>query len=79
MIRRTDQALVKALERKIKMMRVHPEGVQDRRLEIIDVDRILDRRVTEIIRFAIGSELHSTTGHPHREAVWVMITAERRP
>jgi hypothetical protein len=48
--------------------------VQQRRLEVVDVDRVLDDVHREVIGFTVGNaRLDAAAGHPQREGVGVMI------
>ena len=61
----------------IRQLRVvNPHQVQDGRMEVVHFHLVLDGVITPVIRGAIRhSTLDSTTSHPHREAVRVMIAA----
>src|SRR5262249_22333148 len=55
---------------------VESEKLEDCRVEVVDVHRILDDVVREIVGLAVDrAGPRATAGHPHREAARVMITA----
>ena len=57
---------------------VDAEKVQDRRLEVVDVDGVLSWVVGEVVGLAVGeAALHSAAGQPDGEDVGVMVSAER--
>ena len=59
---------------------VDPELVKNGGVEIVDVNFILGGVIAEVIGGTVGKAgLHSSTGHPHCEAVRVMITAPGFP
>ena len=53
---------------------IHAEQVQERRVQIVDVDFVLLREVAVVVGRAVrDAGLHAAAGHPHREAVRIMI------
>ncbi len=57
---------------------VDAEQVQHRRLEIVDVDGVLGRVVGEVVGLAEReAAFDAAAGHPDREDVGVMVSAER--
>jgi hypothetical protein len=55
---------------------IEAEQVQDRGVEVVDVDRVFDDVVAEIVGLAVDrASLGSASGHPHGEAAWMMIAA----
>ena len=55
---------------------IDPEAVQDRRIEVVDRDRIAHDVVAEIIRLADGyAAFDAAAGQPKREAARMMIAA----
>ncbi len=57
------------------MVWVESKKVEDGSLKVADVDWILNWGVAEFVSFAIGSGFGSSSGHPHGEAVGVVISA----
>jgi len=54
---------------------IKAERVHDRCLQIVDVNRILDDVKTKVVRFANRhSRFDTTTGHPHRERLRMVIS-----
>ena len=50
--------------------------MKDRRLQVVDMNRILGDTVSELIRFTMHmTTFDSAAGHPHRVAMWMMISA----
>src|SRR3981189_2252323 len=55
---------------------IEPEQVQDRGVQVVDVHRVLDGLVTEVVGPAVGdARLHAPTGQPEREPLVVMVAA----
>ena len=53
---------------------IHPQSVQDRRMDIVNVQPVLDGMKTHFIGLPDhDSRLHAPSGHPHREAVRVVV------
>ena len=70
------QAEVAALGTEGQMLVVQPEEVQDRGLEVVDVDRGLDDVEAEIIGCAQGlTGFDSAASEPHRECLRVMVAS----
>ena len=71
----TEVATVEAIR---QLFVVEPHQVQQRGVQIVDVDLLLDRLVAERISGSVmESALHSAAGHPDRESVWVVVAAFR--
>src|SRR5262245_9629326 len=55
---------------------VEAQQLKHCRMEIADVNGVLDDIVTEVVRLAVdGPTLDAAAGHPHREAARMMIPA----
>lgn len=55
---------------------IQSQLVQDRRVEIMDVDPVVDGLETEVVRFSVGhAPLDASARHPHRETIMVMVPA----
>ena len=55
---------------------VDAELVEDRRVEVVDVDDVLDRVVAEVVGLAVAdAALDAAARHPDREALDVVVTA----
>src|SRR5262245_40228000 len=55
---------------------VDPEAAEDGRVQVVDVDRVLDHVVTEVVRLPIRDpRLDSTAGQPDGEAPRVVVAA----
>src|SRR5262245_48447971 len=55
---------------------VESHEVQDRGMQIVNVDSVFDGRETEFVGRAVADPaLHASTGHPDRETVMVVIAA----
>ena len=53
---------------------VDAEQVQQRCIEVANVNRLVDNIVAEVVGFAVnGSALHSGSGHPDTEATRVVV------
>src|SRR5262245_62611164 len=73
------QPEVPSLEAERQACMIDAEQVQDRRLQIVDVDRIADDVVAEVVGLAVGcAGAAAAAGHPDREAAAVMIAAVSR-
>ena len=60
--------------------RVRAHKVQDRRVQVVDVDLVLDRREAELVGRAVGhAALDAAAGQPHREAPWLWSRPWSRP
>ena len=70
------QPVVAALEFVGEAFVVNAEEVQHGRLEIVDVDFVLDGVEAEFVARAVAlAGLHAATRHPHRERVGMMVAA----
>src|SRR5262245_65516734 len=55
---------------------IETEQVQHGRVQVVDVDRVLDRAEAELVGLAVaGPALHPAAGEPDAEGVLVMIAA----
>jgi len=55
---------------------IEAEQVQNRRVQIVDVDFAFRRRETELVRRAVHvAASYAAAGQPHREAVIVVVAA----
>src|SRR6266508_3242739 len=55
---------------------VKTEQVKDRCVQVVDMDRLVDYFVTEVVRGAIGhASLHTPAGQQDRKAMGVVVTA----
>ena len=58
-----------------KPVGVEAELLQDRRMQVFDVEAVFDGVAPQVVGLAdAGSSLDSAAGHPHREAISVVIT-----
>ena len=56
---------------------VEPEEMQDRRVEIVDMHPVLDSLEPEIVGLPIlKSTFHPASGHPHGEAMVIMVPSQ---
>src|SRR5262252_9469849 len=70
------QTEVAALEPERQFGVVDAEQVQQRRLEVVDVDRVLGDVVTEVVRLTVARpRLDAAAGDPDREATAVVVAA----
>src|SRR5215211_495547 len=70
------QAEVAALEAEGQLLVVDPKQVQQRRLEVVDVDGVLGDVVAEVVACVVGkAPLRPAAGHPDREAIGVVVAA----
>ncbi len=68
------QLLVQAAVEVAQPVRIQPELMQDRGMEVLDVETVLDGVVAQLVGLAdAGPALDPAAGHPHREAVGVMV------
>src|SRR4051794_40239619 len=59
-----------------ELLVVEAEEAQDSRVKVMDVNLILDCLVAQLVRGAVDvPPLDPTAGHPHAEAVMVMVAA----
>ena len=71
-----NEPLIEPLEFECKPRVIDAHAVQDGRVEIVQVDRILDRAIAEIVGLAVdGAGLGAAAGHPHRETTRVVVAA----
>ena len=57
---------------------IETQQVQDRGVQVVDVDGVLGGHVAELIGVAVGeTTFHAAAGEPHREASAVMISTLR--
>ena len=55
---------------------IHPQQVQQGRVDIMDVHRVLGRVITILIRCTVTHPTpHTSTGHPHRETLGIVVTS----
>src|SRR5206468_440071 len=70
------QPLVKALEIVSQPLVINAHQVEDRRIDVANVDRVADDVVAEIVCFAMHSAaLDAAARHPHGVTARMMITA----
>ncbi len=70
------QANVESLVLNREKLVVDSQAVQDRRIQIVDVDRVRGDVVTELIRFAVDdASFHAAAGQPDAKAARMMIPA----
>src|SRR2546421_508031 len=71
------QAEVTALKAIRQFLVVEAEQVQDRRLQVVDVDRLVDGVETQLVRSSVGkASLCAAAGEEDGEGVRVMIAAQ---
>ena len=71
------QAEVAALEAVGQLRVVEAEEVEDRGLEVVDVDAVLDgRKPNSSVAPRIRPGFDAAAGHPHREGVDVVVAAD---
>src|SRR5262249_6943917 len=72
----TRQPLVQPLVLERELLVVDAEQVKHRGVEVVDVARVLDDVVTEVVGLAVDRPaLRAAAGHPHGEAARVVIAA----
>ena len=72
------QAVVAALEAERQPGVIDAQLVQDRRLQVVNVNRILDHVVTDLVGLAVNEAgLDAAAGEPHRVGVDVVVAADR--
>src|SRR5260370_13568170 len=70
------KAVIAALEAVGQLLVVQAEQVQNGRLEVMDVDRILDDVIAQLVSCAEGqAALDAAAGQPHGEGVRVVVAA----
>src|SRR5438309_718816 len=70
------EAEAAALEFVDQLFVVDAQEFQDRRLEVVDVDGVLDDVVAEVVAGAVrNSRLDAGAGEPEREGVGMMVAA----
>ena len=58
---------------------VQPHQVQNRRVQVVQVDATFDGTVTKIVRGAVlESAFDATTGQPHRIAIGIVVATIQR-
>ena len=63
-------------KRYVNRVVVDAQAVQDRRVQVAQVDRVLDDVVAEVVGLAVlDAGLHAAAGQPHGEAAAVMVAA----
>ena len=73
------ESVVAALEAEGHLLVIQPHQMQDRRVQIVDVYRVLDDLMSEFIGFSVGhTRLEPGTGHPHGKCVSLMISSGDR-
>ena len=71
------QPVITALKTERQSLVMKTEQVHDRRLQVMNMDRIFHNPESEFIGESIfESSLDSPSSHPHREAIWVVIAPE---
>lgn len=71
------QAIVPSLEAMRESLVVDAKLVEDRRVQIMDMDRLLGNIVADIVRCSVDDPwLDSSARHPDGETAWVMIASE---
>src|SRR5205807_6159706 len=72
------QTEVAPLEAQSKPFVIDAEQVQNRRVQVVNMHAVLDRREAELIRGAhVSSSLRAAAGQPHGVGIDVMIAADR--
>src|SRR5438552_789196 len=70
------QALVAALMEVGQFLVIEAQAVQDGGVDVVDVGLVLDGLEAELVGGAVAdAALDSAAGHPHREAIRVVIAA----
>jgi len=70
------QAEISSLGTECQTRVVDSQAMQDRRLQIVNVDFVLDGMKAEFIGRPVGNaRLDSPSGHPHRKTIRMMIPA----
>ena len=71
-IRQAEMASLKFIS---QLLMIDTQAMQDRGLQVMDVDRIFDDIVAVVVRLAIDdSSLHAASSQPHREATRMMVS-----
>ena len=71
------QPIVAALEAEGKSFVIEAQQVQDRGLQIVDVDFVFHDAEAQFVGLAVmQAGLHAAAGHPHRETIGVVIAAK---
>src|SRR5262245_13985561 len=53
---------------------IEAEKVQDRGVQVVDANHVLDRVITVLVRCSVShSAAYSGTGHPDGEALWIVV------
>ena len=77
-LRRLDsgEALIQALVGEGEAVVGDAHAVEDRRVEVVQVDGVFDDVVAEVVGLAVGgAAFHAAAGHEHREAFRVVVAA----
>src|SRR4051794_8913291 len=70
------QPIIAALRAERQAFVIDPQAVQDRGVEVVDVNRIAHDVVAVIVGFAVNvTGLDAATGQPYRKATAMMIAA----
>ena len=70
----TGQSHVESLEFDRQAAMVDSQAVENRGVQVVDVDRVLDDVVAEVVGFAVhDTRLDAATRHPDREAARMMV------
>lgn len=65
---------VAALAAESEAFVVNTKLVQDGRVKVVDMDLVLDRVIAKLIGGSVcQTRLHSTTSHPHRKAMRMVV------
>src|SRR5690606_14931928 len=71
-----DQLLVESRVEERQAVRVEPHLRQDRRVQVLDVERLLDGLVAELVgRADRDAAADAAAGEPHREARGIVVAA----
>ena len=66
--------MVPTLEFEGQLLVVNSETMQDRRVEIVDMSRVLHDVITVIVGFSVGRTwLDASPRHPHGETAGMMV------
>ena len=70
------QSLIEPLELERELFVVDSHAVQYGCIDVVDVNRVFDDVVTEVIGFAVDESLfYSAACHPHAEVSWMVIAS----
>ena len=74
------QTIIPPLEAECQPLVVEAKLMQDRGLQVMDVNRILRDTKSQLVGLSVvEAPLHSAAGHPHGEAVRVVVSTENLP